>query len=510
MKATPAQCRAPVLLIIMDGIGVNPSRVNNAVALADTPNLDQLLSSNPTALIEASGLPVGLPAGQMGNSEVGHLTIGCGSKLRQDLVKINDAIEDGSFASNPAFVAAIERAADNKGRVHLLGLVSDGGVHSHTAHLSELIRLCGSQGVEPVLHVITDGRDTAPKSSSAYITALEPELAAAGGCIATLCGRYYALDRDNRWDRVEKAWQLMINGQGEHAPTAEQAIALAWERGLTDEFIEPFVLPGYKKPDKADEWIFFNFRNDRPRELSVALADPAFSEFDRDAFLPISLTTLTRYHADYKFPVAFEKEVPNVTLGQVVSDAGLSQLRAAETEKYPHVTFFFNGGQEDLLPGESRLLVDSPKVATYDLQPEMSAYGIRDGLLESMQTGENSLYVVNFANGDMVGHTGVAPAVIKAVEIVDECVGRLVEQARLSGISVVLTADHGNADMLVDPITGSPHTQHTTFPVSCTIIDSENRQLVNAGDLTCIAPTILALMGLEKPIEMTGLSLLME
>jgi len=291
MKVTPAQYRSPVLLIIMDGIGVNPSKTNNAVALADTPNLDQLLSSNPTALIEASGLPVGLPAGQMGNSEVGHLTIGCGSKLRQDLVKINDAIEDGSFATNPALVSAIDRAVDKKGRVHLLGLVSDGGVHSHTAHLSELIRMCGSREVEPVLHVITDGRDTAPKSSATFVSALESDLAAANGCIATLCGRYYALDRDNRWDRVEKAWQLLINGQGEQARTAEQAIELAWERGLTDEFIEPFVLPGYVKPDKSDEWIFFNFRNDRPRELSVALADSAFSEFARDDSLPVSLTT---------------------------------------------------------------------------------------------------------------------------------------------------------------------------------------------------------------------------
>jgi len=510
MNVTPAQYRAPVLLIIMDGIGVNPSKTNNAVALADTPNLDQLLSSNPTALIEASGLPVGLPAGQMGNSEVGHLTIGCGSKLRQDLVKINDAIEDGSFATNPAMVSALDRAADKKGRVHLLGLVSDGGVHSHTAHLSELIRMCGSRGVEPVLHVITDGRDTAPKSSTAFVAALESDLADASGCVATLCGRYYALDRDNRWDRVEKAWQLLVNGQGEQAQTAEQAIKLAWERGLTDEFIEPFVLPGYVKPDQSDEWIFFNFRNDRPRELSVALADSAFSEFARNDFQPVSLTTLTRYHADYKFAVAFEKEVPAVTLGQVVSESGLSQLRSAETEKYPHVTFFFNGGQEEPLPGESRLLIDSPKVATYDLQPEMSAYGIRDGLLESMQAGEHALYVVNFANGDMVGHTGVANAVVKAVEIVDECVGQLIEQAQKSGMSVVLTADHGNADMLVDPVTGSPHTQHTTFPVSCTVIDSENRQLVNAGDLTCIAPTILELMGLEIPAEMTGLSLLME
>lgn len=493
----------------MDGVGVNPSKIDNAVALANTPCLDELYSKYPTTLIEASGLPVGLPAGQMGNSEVGHLTIGCGSRLRQDLVKINDAINDGSFADNAAFSAALDYAEKNSGCVHLLGLVSDGGVHSHTRHLAELIRLCYKRNVKALVHAITDGRDTAPMSSSGFFSELQPLLDETGAEIATVCGRYYALDRDNRWDRVERAWKLLVDGEGERADSAVEAVERAWKNDQTDEFIEPVVLPGYRKPVANDAWIFFNFRNDRPRELTLALADKTFDAFDRGDFSPVTLTTMTRYHAGYSYPVAFDKEVPDVTLGQVISDAGLRQFRAAETEKYPHVTFFFNGGQEEPLDGEERLLVESPKVATYDLQPEMSAFGIRDGLLQAMDDGGHSLYVVNFANGDMVGHTGIADAVVKAVETVDTCVGELVVKARQNAITVIVTADHGNADMLVDPATGGPHTKHTTFPVALTVIDDRQLTLTNAGDLTSIAPTILDLMNIPKPASMTGSSLLL-
>lgn len=511
-SATAPRC--PVLLVIMDGIGINPSRDNNAVAMAATPNLDAIYAANSTTVIEASGLPVGLPAGQMGNSEVGHLTLGAGSRLRQDLVKINDAISDGSFAANAVFNQAMERAEKNGGRVHLLGLVSDGGVHSHLDHLLALIDLCARRKVVPVVHMITDGRDTAPQSSSGYLTELNEALANADGHIASVCGRYFAMDRDNRWERVEKAWRLLIEGQGDAAGSAEDAIRDSWEAGKTDEFIEPTVLSGYQVPSSDDEWIFYNFRNDRPRELATALTATDFSEFERGEFAPVRLSTMTRYHADYDFPIAFEKEEPATTLGEVVSAAGLSQLRVAETEKYPHVTFFFNGGREQPMAGEERLLVDSPKVATYDLQPSMSAYAIRDGVLAALQrdhsVGKPELIVVNFANGDMVGHTGVAKAVVEAVEVVDECVSALVECAVENGYSVVLTADHGNADMLIDPQTGGPHTKHTIFPVVCTIIDKSQWQLANAGDLTCIAPTVLQLMGLDTPEAMTGTSLLLE
>ncbi len=498
----------------MDGIGVNPSRNHNAVAMASTPNLDAIYAANSTTVIEASGLPVGLPAGQMGNSEVGHLTLGSGSRLRQDLVKINDAIADGSFADNPVFNAAIEQARKNGGRVHLLGLVSDGGVHSHLDHLIALIALCAQHRVIPVVHMITDGRDTAPQSSAGYLNELNTALFAANGYIATVCGRYFAMDRDNRWERVEKAWRLLIEGKGGKAASAEDAIRQSWASDKTDEFIEPTVLPDYQPPAAGDEWIFYNFRNDRPRELATALTAADFSEFQRGDFTTIRLSTMTRYHADYDFPIAFEKEEPLATLGEAVSSAGLSQLRVAETEKYPHVTFFFNGGREAPLALEERLLVDSPKVATYDQQPSMSAYGIRDGVLGAMQRNNPSdkpdLIVVNFANGDMVGHTGVAAAVVEAVEVVDECVSALVASAAENGYSVVLTADHGNADMLIDPQTGGPHTKHTIFPVVCTIIDKSQWQLANAGDLTCIAPTVLQLMGLQKPASMTGNSLLLE
>ncbi len=500
-----------VILIIMDGIGVNPSKADNAVALANTPNLDHLFSHYPTTVLEASGRAVGLPDGQMGNSEVGHLTLGCGSVMRQDLVCINDAIEDGSFATNTAFCDAMDRAKEANKPVHLLGLVSDGGIHSHIDHLKALIALCRQQGVKPLLHMITDGRDTAPQCADRFVRQVEPLLEKAGGGIASLCGRYYAMDRDNRWERVQLAWSLLTRGEGKQAPTATDGLQAAWGAGETDEFIKPIKLPAFESMQESDEVVFFNFRNDRPRELSEALAQPEFDGFDRGAYKAVNLTTLTRYDIDYPFAVAFEKEMPDVTLGEVVSAAGLTQLRSAETEKYPHVTFFFNGGHEAPFDGESRILIDSPtSVDTYDEAPEMSAGGIFDAVSRAVESQQHDLIVVNFANGDMVGHTGVRDAVIKAVEVVDDYAGRLCDVAVANDYSVILTADHGNADMLIDPITRGPHTQHTTFPVACTVIDKTNWKLANAMGLPSIAPTILQLMNLPQPNEMTARSLLLE
>lgn len=500
--------RRPVILIIMDGIGVNPAKDNNAVALASTPNLDRIYASNTVCLVEASGKAVGLPDGQMGNSEVGHLTLGAGTVLKQDLVKITDAIKDQTFNTNDALLAAVKNAAKKQRPLHLLGLVSDGGVHSHIDHLLALITLCELHKVQPVVHMITDGRDTAPECAKDYLTQVEPALTKAGGHIATVIGRYYAMDRDKRWDRVELAWQAIVNAKGDTAKDAAAAIDAAYKDDKTDEFVAPAVINGFTGVQADDEVVFYNFRNDRPREISEALGLTSFAEFDRGSFKPVNLTTMTRYESSYPFAIAFAKDAASNTLGQVVSDAGLKQLRSAETEKYPHVTFFFNGGLDDPLPGEERLLVNSPKVATYDLQPEMSAEDIAVGIEKALDSKTFDLIVVNFANADMVGHTGVPEAVIKSVEVVDEKVGRLWDTAVKNGYSIVLTADHGNADMLKDPITGVPHTQHTTFPVACVIKDEHSWDLKNGCGLPSIAPTILQLMGLEQPDGMQGESLL--
>ena len=509
MNPTTKTPRRNTLLIIMDGMGVNPAKQNNAVALASTPNLDRIYTSHNSCLLEASGRAVGLPDGQMGNSEVGHLSIGAGTILKQDLVKISDAISDGSFFENPALTDAVKRAKAADRPIHLLGLVSDGGVHSHTDHLLALVEMCRVNKVKPIVHMITDGRDTAQYSAGSYLGELSLALDNAEGAIKTVIGRYYALDRDNRWERVRQAFNAIMHGQGRKATSPEHALQLACDNSETDEFLLPTVLDGYQPPVAGDEFIFFNFRNDRPRELSEALTSDNFAEFDRGDCAAVSLTTMTRYKSSYSFPIAFTKDEAGKTLGQVVSDAGLEQLRCAETEKYPHVTFFFNGGRDDPLPGESRFMAKSPNVATYDLQPEMSADEVTTGIEAALGENRYSLVVVNFANADMVGHTGVADAVIKSVEVVDEMVGRLWEAAIANDYSIVLTADHGNADMLVDPITGAPHTQHTTFPVPCVIHDSVNWQLRCGHGLPALAPTILELMGLPQPADMQGQSLLL-
>jgi 2,3-bisphosphoglycerate-independent phosphoglycerate mutase len=502
--------RRRTMLVILDGFGVNPSKRNNAVFEAHTPRLDDYFARYPHTVLEASGAAVGLPPGQMGNSEVGHVTLGCGSILRQDLVRIDAAIEDGSFFDNHAFSYAIKKARDADRPLHLLGMVSDGGVHSHVRHILALVELCRRRHVRPVLHMITDGRDTPPRCAKDYVPELEQKLAGAGGAIATVMGRYYAMDRDKRWERTEKAWQVLVNLEGEKAGSAAAAIDAAYKADLGDEFILPTALSGAERMVPDDSIVFFNFRNDRPRQLTKALAVRDFSGFDRGDFHPVSVTTLTEYDANYPCPVAFLPERPGVTLGQIVSEAGLRQLHCAETEKYPHVTFFINGGREMPFEGEDRKMVPSPKVATYDLQPEMSAPEVADEMVEALADERYALLIVNFANGDMVGHTAAREAIIDAVEVVDREAGRVLDAAVANNVSVVLTADHGNCDEMVDPVTGQPHTQHTLYPVPCLIIDKSNWRLATGAGLSSVTPTILQLMGLSQPSAMTGKSLLLE
>jgi len=509
MTTTNGALRRPTLLIILDGFGVNPDPTHNAIALARTPNFDRYFAAYPLTTLEASGRGVGLPAGQMGNSEVGHMTIGSGSIVKQDLVRIDDAIEDGSFFTNPALLSAVEDAAAAKRPLHLMGLVSDGGVHSHIDHLKALIRLCGQHGVVPQVHMITDGRDTAPQAALDYVDELEPLLAQHGGHIGSVSGRYYAMDRDQRWDRVKRAWDLVVHGRGLEAEDARTAIEQSYATGKHDEFILPTRLPQLQPLQSGDEMIFFNFRNDRARQICAAFALEQFEEFDRGPdFRPITVTTMTYYEARLGAPIAFAPMRPEITLGSVVSDAGLRQLHCAETEKYAHVTFFFNGGREPPYLHEDRCLIDSPRVATYDLQPEMSAPAVADAVIDAIRGGEYAFIVVNFANGDMVGHTAVRDAIIEAVEVLDREVGRVIEAAIEHEFAVVLTADHGNCDEMVDPETGKPHTQHSNHPVPCMVIDAEVSSLAAGANLSAIAPTVLQLLGLEQPAAMTGKSVI--
>lgn len=509
MSSMPGIIRKPTLLIILDGFGMNPNPVNNAVVEANTPNFDHYFSTYPLTRLEASGRGVGLPKGQMGNSEVGHMTIGSGTIVRQDLVRIDDAIEDGSFFENPALVNAVMASKASGRPLHLLGLVSDGGVHSHIDHLFALIRLCHKHGVVAQLHMITDGRDTSPQAAIEYLAELESVLAENGAHIGSVCGRYYAMDRDQRWDRVKIAWDAIVCGEGQRVDSAEQAIQDSYKLGINDEFIKPAVLPGFIPMQAGDEMIFFNFRNDRARQISAAFCLDEFDEFDRSSgYRPVHLTCLTHYDSRFNAPVAFEAMHPQETLASVISEAGLKQLHCAETEKYPHVTFFFNGGREDCFEGEQHRLIDSPKVATYDLKPEMSAVEVADTMVDALLSKEFDFLVVNFANGDMVGHTAVRDAVIEAVEVLDREVGRVLDEAVKLGYSIILTADHGNCDEMVDPETGQPHTQHSQHPVPCLVIDDQTSQLVSGNNLSAIAPTVLQLIGLAKPAAMTGQSLI--
>ena len=503
--------RRPTLLVILDGFGLNPDPTHNAIVRAHTPNFDRYFETYPMTALQASGRGVGLPAGQMGNSEVGHMTIGCGSIIKQDLVRIDDAIEDGSFDENPALLDAVKAAAAAGRPLHLMGLVSDGGVHSHLDHLNALIRLCKRYDVVPQLHMITDGRDTGARVAITYLPELESLLDECSGHIGSVMGRYYAMDRDQRWDRVKQAWDAVVHAEGRAAETAEAAIEQAYAADEGDEFILPTALPALQPVENGDQMVFFNFRNDRARQICAAFAQPGFDAFDRGAgFDSITVTTMTHYDSQLDAPIAFAPVRPETTLAAVISEAGMQQLHCAETEKYAHVTFFFNGGREAPYPDEDRRLIDSPRVATYDLKPEMSAGEVADAVVDALKGGKYEFIVVNFANGDMVGHTAVRDAIITAVEVLDREVNRVLEAAQAAGFSVVLTADHGNCDEMVDAESGKPLPQHSNNPVPCLIIDEGVSRLAEGENLSAIAPTVLQLMGIPQPPAMTGNSVILD
>lgn len=511
MTAAPGGRPRPVALIILDGWGLREERENNAVALADTPVMDELWAHWPHSQLEASGEAVGLPRGLMGNSNVGHLNLGAGRIVYQDIVRISRAIADGSFFENEALVGAARRARERGGRLHLIGLVSDGGVHSSLEHLLALIELGRRQGVETVIHAFTDGRDTPPTSAGEYFARVRE----AGGRIASVIGRYYAMDRDKRWDRTERAYRALVLGEGHWAPSPEAALEAAYARGQTDEFIEPVVITdaeGRPLPriEPRDETVFFNFRADRARQLARALADPAFDAFRRpEGIGPLPLTQMIEYDEEFPLPTAFPPQYLKETFGEVVARAGLRQLRIAETEKYAHVTYFFNGREETPFPGEERVLIPSPKVATYDLKPEMSAPEVTDRVVQEIESGRFDVVVLNFANPDMVGHTGVLEAAIRACATVDRCLGRVLAALRRQGGAALVLADHGNAEIMVDPETGEPHTAHTTSPVPCILVDERYRGArLRDGILADAAPTLLETLGLEPPAAMTGRSLI--
>lgn len=502
----------PVCLIILDGFGVAPAGRTNAVTDAQKPNYDSYTATYPHTTLSAAGVDVGLPAGQMGNSEVGHLNMGAGRVVYQDLTRISKAVADGSFGANPVLVEAVDKAKAGGAALHLMGLLSDGGVHSHNTHLYALLKLARDRGLEEVfVHGFLDGRDTPPRSALKYVKELEDELAVIGvGQIATVCGRYFAMDRDNRWERTLSAYQALVSGTGARAESATAAVEQAYEDGANDEFLPPTIITGVDGRIKdGDSVIFFNFRSDRARELTAALTQPDFDGFERLPAPPnIFFVCLTLYDIDFKLPVAFGPESLGNILAEVISDRGLRQLHIAETEKYAHVTFFFNGGLEEPYPGEDRVLVPSPKVATYDSKPEMSAPEVADKVVAAVEGGDYDFIVVNFANCDMVGHTGMLPAAVRAIEAVDEAVGRVVEAVRRRGGAVIITADHGNAEQMVEA-DGKPRTAHSVNRVPIVYIsDDRAAALKPGGRLADIAPTILTVMGIPVPDEMTGRSLL--
>lgn len=503
--------KKPLALIILDGFGYRSETKGNAIAAAHKPNLDQIFASCPHTLIGASGMDVGLPDGQMGNSEVGHTNIGAGRIVYQELTRITKSIENGDFYENPSLKKAMENAAMEGHALHLMGLLSDGGVHSHLTHLYGLLTMAKKCGVKEVyVHGFMDGRDVPPTSGRDFVAALQEKLAELGvGKIATLSGRYYAMDRDNRWERVIKAYDAIVNGRGNFAADPVRAMEESYTAGVTDEFIVPTVVTPGAGVKAGDSVVFFNFRPDRARELTRTLVDPEFNGFEREkGFFPLTYVCMTQYDATMpNVDVAFRPEALTNTFGQYVSDLGLTQLRIAETEKYAHVTFFFNGGKEEPYPGEDRALIPSPKVATYDLQPEMSAYAVTDEVVRRIESGKYDVIILNFANCDMVGHTGDFDAAVKAVEAVDTSVGRMVDALEKAGGRAFLTADHGNADMMAEE-DGSPFTAHTTNPVPFVAIGFPGRTLRDGGRLADIAPTLLDAMGLEKPAEMNGTSLL--
>lgn len=499
----------PVMLTILDGFGYNPSPKNNAVLDANTPNIDQLFKTCPHALLDASGEDVGLPAGQMGNSEVGHMNIGAGRIVMQELPRISHAIKDGSIAENPLMKSFIETMKNNKGTCHLMGLFSPGGVHSHQDHAIGIAKILTQAGIPVALHIFTDGRDTPPESARGFIANALKELPSEVK-IATISGRYYAMDRDNRWDRVQKAYDVIVSANGQRAKTADQVLEISYQEKVTDEFIIPTVLGNYDGMKDNDGIISFNFRADRIRQLMNALLEPDFDKFKRSRVIKFSKVLGMTQYSDtlvQYMGVLFPPENLTHVLGQIVSDAGLKQLRAAETEKYPHVTYFLNGGQEEPFPGEDRILVHSPKVATYDLQPEMSAPELTAKIVDAINSAKYDLIVVNFANPDMVGHTGKLDAAIKAVEAVDHSLGQIVSAIKKQNGALIITADHGNCEIMVDSKTGEPHTQHTLDRVPV-ILEGVSDVQLRDGRLSDIAPTILQLMHLPQPKEMTGKTLI--
>lgn len=500
------------MLIILDGFGYRAESRDNAIAGAITPNWDRLWSQAPHTLISGSGLDVGLPEGQMGNSEVGHMSLGAGRIIYQSITRIDKAIADGDFDTNPAFCTAIDTAVTAGKAVHIMGLLSPGGVHSHEQHIFAAIRLAAARGAKAIyLHAFLDGRDTPPRSAEPSIAAAEAVFTELGlGRIASVHGRYWAMDRDNRWDRVQKSYRLLTEGSAEFsAASAGEALSNAYQRDENDEFVAPTAIGEPAPFQDGDAVLFMNFRADRARQLAQALTDAAFAGFERTACPAINLVCTTEYSGDLQCPVAFPPENVSESLGEVVAGRGLSQLRIAETEKYAHVTFFFSGGREQAFAGETRKLIPSPDVPTYDLKPEMSAPEVTDELVAAIASGDYDLIVVNFANGDMVGHTGVYEAAVKAVEALDESIGRIESALRQYGGTALITADHGNCEQMLDYDSGQAHTQHTTDPVPLVYIGPEGKQLrASGGILADVAPTILDMMGLDKPAAMTGSSLL--
>lgn len=505
--------RTPSALIILDGYGDNPAADNNAIHHASTPVMDRLRSQCPTTQIFTDGMKVGLPDGQMGNSEVGHMNLGAGRIVYQDFTRVTQAITDGSFYDNPGLCQAVDKAVANKGAVHLMGLLSPGGVHSHEQHIFAAAEMAVKRGARQVyLHAFLDGRDTAPRSAEASIKAMEAKFAELGvGRIASLVGRYYAMDRDNRWDRVEKAYNLMTLGQGEQqANSALEGLQAAYERGENDEFVAATAI----QPDgqacqieDGDAVIFMNFRADRAREITRAFVEPDFQGFARRAWPRLAdFVMLTRYAADIPASTAYPPADLSNTLGEYLADQGKTQLRIAETEKYAHVTFFFSGGREEAFPGETRILVPSPQVATYDQQPEMSAPEVTEKLVAAIKSGEYDAIICNYANGDMVGHTGDFDAAVKAIEALDICLGQVIAALQEVNGQCFITADHGNAELMLDAKTGQAQTAHTNFPVPLIYLPPRGKKarLLEGGRLCDLAPTLLKAMGLPQPPEMTG------
>lgn len=512
MPNPPHLRQRPAVLCILDGWGWRPDAADNAITQAKPPNFNRMIAECPHALLSTSGRAVGLPDGQMGNSEVGHMNIGAGRIVMQDLPRIDDAVRDGTLAKQPVLKELIAKVSASQGAVHVMGLLSPGGVHSHQDHIAALVRVLSAAGLPVFVHAFLDGRDTPPQSALGFLAQFEKAISDLKGVrIATVSGRYYAMDRDKRWDRVSKAYNAIVDASGEDVRDAEEAITASYKKNVTDEFVLPSVIGEYAGASDGDALLFANFRADRAREISLALLDPGFDGFPRERVVKFSAAAgLTEYSAALNAFMGsiFSPEDIRETIGEYAAEEGLKQLRIAETEKYAHVTFFLNGGREEPFVGEDRILVPSPKVATYDLQPAMSALEVTDKLEAAILSGKYDLVVVNYANPDMVGHTGILPAAEEAVHTIDGCLGRLRAAVEKMGGVLLITADHGNVEMMRDPVTGAPHTAHTTFDVPIIVVNCKEKISLAQGRLADVAPTLLDLMGLDKPAAMSGHSLI--